>query len=243
MIADSATSRDGGPFTPRGEPGSVGTGHTVAPMTKRRILLGDDHQIVRTGLRQLLESESDLEVAGEAGTSAEILGALREGAWDLVMLDIGLPDRSGVDTLHLIRSAHPALPVLIISGYPEDQYAINLLRAGASGYVRKDADTDEILKAVRVVLQGRRYMSDAVSELLARRLQPDADRPLHLELSEREFQVLCLLAGGTTVTQVADQLFLSVKTVSTYRSRILEKLGMQTNAELTYYAIKNGLVQ
>lgn len=212
-------------------------------MTRRRILLGDDHQIVRTGLRQILESDLGLEVAGEASTSAEILTALRDGTWDLVMLDIGLPDRSGVETLRLIRNTYPALPVLIISGYPEDQYAINLLRAGASGYIRKDADTDEILRAVHVVLQGRRYMSEAVSEMLARRLEDGAERPLHQELSEREFQVLCLLAGGSTVSQVAEQLFLSVKTVSTYRSRILEKFGMQTNAELTYYAIKNGLVQ
>ncbi|MFO1321030.1 MAG: response regulator transcription factor [Burkholderiales bacterium] len=212
-------------------------------MTKYRILLGDDHQIVRAGLRQLLETEADLDVAGEAGSSAEILAALREGQWDLVMLDIGLPDRNGVETLHLIRTAHPHLPVLIISGYPEDQYDINLLRAGASGYVRKDADTDEILRAVRIALQGRRYMSEAVSELLARRLDADTDQPRHLELSEREFQVLCLLASGITVSQIAEQLFLSVKTVSTYRSRILEKLGMQNNAELTYYAIKNGLVQ
>lgn len=212
-------------------------------MTKHRILLGDDHQIVRTGLRQILEMEADLEVAGEAGSSAEILAKLREGRWDLVMLDIGLPDRNGVETLHLIRTAYPVLPVLIISGYPEDQYAINLLRAGASGYVRKDADMDEILRAVRLALQGRRYMSESVSELLARRLDADAHQLPHHDLSEREFQVLCLLASGVTVSQIAEQLFLSVKTVSTYRTRILDKLGMQNNAELTYYAIKNGLVQ
>lgn len=212
-------------------------------MSKHRILLGDDHQIVRTGLRQILETEADLDVAGEAGSSAEILAKLREGRWDLVMLDIGLPDRNGVETLHLIRTAHPDLPVLIISGYPEDQYAINLLRAGASGYVRKDADMDEILRAVRLALQGRRYMSESVSELLARRLDAGADQPPHHDLSEREFQVLCLLASGVTVSQIAEQLFLSVKTVSTYRTRILDKLGMQNNAELTYYAIKNGLVQ
>jgi DNA-binding NarL/FixJ family response regulator len=211
-------------------------------MERKRILLGDDHAIVRSGLKQLLDDDPDFEVGGEASTSAEVLAALRNGTWHLVLLDIALPDRSGVDTLRLIRGVHPDLPVLIVSGYPEEQYAVNLMRAGASGYLRKDADPDEILRAVRLALQGRRYLSDTVSELLANRLDEDPSRPRHLDLSEREFQVLCQIASGVTVSQIAERLFISVKTVSTYRARLLDKLSMKTNAELTHYAIRNGLV-
>jgi two-component system invasion response regulator UvrY len=212
-------------------------------MERKRILLADDHKIVRAGLKQLIDAEPDLCVAGEAATSAETLAALREGHWDLVLLDISLPDRTGVDTLRLIRNHLGDIPVLIVSAFPEEQYAINLLRAGANGYLKKDSDIDEILRAIRVVLQGRRYLSPTVADLMANRLdQPNAG-PAHQELSEREFQVLCKLAGGMSVTQIADELFISVKTVSTYRSRLLEKLQLGSNAELTYYAVKNGLIQ
>ena len=212
-------------------------------MTKHRVLIADDHQIVRAGLRQLLEAEADLEVGGEAGSSAEVLRLLQDGVWHLVLLDVALPDRSGVDTLRLIRQHVGTLPVLMVSGFPEEQYAINLLRAGANGYVRKDADSDEILRAIRIAVQGRRYASATVTELLATRLDADSDRPMHSDLSEREFQVLCKLAGGTSVSEIADELFISVKTVSTYRARLLEKLRLKTNAELTYYAVRNGLIQ
>lgn len=211
-------------------------------MPRHRILLVDDHEIVRTGLRQLLELEPDFALAGESASSAEALAFLSRTPCDLVLLDIALPDRSGADTLRLIRSAHPQLPVLVLSAYPEEQYAINLLRAGASGYVRKDAPGGDIVRAIRSVLQTGRYVSPAVSEMLIGRLRPDATRPLHQDLSEREFQVLCKIASGRTVSQIAAELFISVKTVSTYRSRVLEKLGMRTNAELTHYAVKNGLV-
>jgi two-component system, NarL family, invasion response regulator UvrY len=211
-------------------------------MTKSRILLVDDHEIVRTGLRQLLELEEDLSLAGEAAASTEALAWLRQNPCDLVLLDIALPDRSGVETLKLIRGAHPELPVLVLSAYPEEQYAINLLRAGANGYVRKDAPGDEIVRAVRAVLHKGRYISPAVSEMLVNQLDPQATRPLHQDLSEREFQVLCKIAAGRTVSQIAEELFISVKTVSTYRSRLLEKLNMRSNAELTHYAVKNGLV-
>lgn len=212
-------------------------------MQKHRVLIADDHQIVRSGLRQLLEAEADLEVGGEAASSAEVLRLLQDGIWNLVLLDVALPDRSGVDTLRLIRQHIGPLPVLMVSGFPEEQYAINLLRAGANGYVRKDADNDEILRAIRIAVQGRRYASAVVTELLATRLDADSDRPMHSDLSEREFQVLCKLAGGTSVSEIADELFISVKTVSTYRSRLLEKLRLKTNAELTYYAVRNGLIQ
>jgi len=211
-------------------------------MHRHRILLVDDHEIVRTGLRQLLELEADIELAGEAASSADALTLLRQGPCDLVLLDIALPDRSGADTLKLIRGAYPELPVLMLSAYPEEQYAINLLRAGANGYVRKDAPGDEIVRAIRTVLQKGRYISTAVSEMLVSQLDPDATRPLHQDLSEREFQVLCKIASGRTVSQIAAELFISVKTVSTYRSRVLEKLNMHSNSELTHYAVKNGLV-
>ncbi len=214
---------------------------TTPTPRKRRILIGDDHQIVREGLKAVIELEPDLEVAGEAATSAETLAKLHSASWDVVLLDIGLPDRSGVDTLHLIRSRISDVPVLIVSGFPEDQYAINLLRAGANGYLRKDAPASEIVRAIRTVLDGRRYTSAAVSELLLKRLH-DAERPPHHDLSEREFQVMCQLASGRTVSQIAADLFISVKTVSTYRARVLGKLGVSTNAELAHYAIRHGLV-
>lgn len=211
-------------------------------MQKHRILLVDDHEIVRTGLRELLQLEPDLEIAGEAATSAEAMTLLRGAKCDLVLLDVSLPDRSGVDTLKLIRVAYPELPVLVLSAYPEEQYAINLLRAGANGYVKKDAPGGEIVRAIRAVVQKGRYISTAVSEMLVNQLDPKTDRPVHQDLSEREFQVLCKIASGRTVSQIADELFISVKTVSTYRSRILEKMKMGSNAELTHYAVKNGLV-
>lgn len=211
-------------------------------MQKHRIVLVDDHEIVRTGLRQLLELEPELELAGEAATSATALALLSNTPCDLVLLDVALPDRNGVDTLKLIRSAHPDLAVLVLSTYPEEQYAINLLRAGANGYVKKDAAGEEIVRAIRSVLQKGRYISAAVSEMLVNQLDPNAAHPVHQDLSEREFQVLCKIASGKTVSQIADELFISVKTVSTYRSRILEKLKMTSNAELTHYAVKNGLV-
>lgn len=214
----------------------------MAPTPKHRILLVDDHEIVRAGLRQLIELEDDIELTGEAATSTEALAWLRATPCELVLLDIALPDRSGAETLKLIRGAHPDLPVLMLSAYPEEQYAINLLRAGANGYVRKDAPGEEIVRAIRVVLHKGRYISPAVSEMLVNQLDPQAIRPLHQDLSEREFQVLCKIASGKTVSQIADELFISVKTVSTYRSRVLEKLNMHSNAELTHYAVKNGLV-
>ena len=211
-------------------------------MEKHRIVLVDDHEIVRTGLKQLLALEADLEVTGEAATSADALALLRQVACDLLLLDVSLPDRSGVDTLKLVRNAYPDLPVLVVSTYPEEQYAINLLRAGANGYIRKDAAGSDIVHAIRIVLQKGRYLSQAVSEMLVNRLDANSDRPLHQDLSEREFQVLCSIASGKTVSAIAEHLFISVKTVSTYRSRILEKLKMRNNAELTHYAVKNGLI-
>ncbi|WP_018411640.1 response regulator [Methyloversatilis thermotolerans] len=212
-------------------------------MQKKRVLLADDHQIVRNGLRQLIDAEPDLEVVAEASTSAETLTLLRQHEVDVLLLDISMPDRDGMDTLRLLRSHRAELPVLIISAYAEEQYALNMLRAGANGYIRKDADVDDILSAIRTVLRGRRYVSDTVADLLTQRLNGDADAPAHQQLSEREFQVLHKLATGKSVTEIADELFISVKSVSTYRSRLLTKLNLKSNAELTYYALKNGLIE
>lgn len=214
---------------------------TAGPMT--RILIADDHQIVRAGLKTVLAEHEGSAVIGEAGSGAETIKMVREAHWDLVLLDISMPDMNGVDTLQQIKRAKPELPVLIISMHPEDQYAVNLLRAGASGYVSKQSASEQLINAIRMVLRGRRYVSPALGEQLAAGLSGDAQKPLHTELSEREFQVFCKLATGQPVSEIAEELFLSAKTVSTYRSRILEKMGMKTNADLTYYAIKHGLIQ
>ena len=207
-----------------------------------RVLIADDHAVVRAGLKQFLVEDRAISAVGEAATGRETLDRLRAENWDLVILDIGMPDRSGIDILQQIRSVHDRTRVLVLSGYPERQYALNVLRAGASGFIEKGTAPEELLRAVRAVLQGRRYVSSTLAEQLVGELDGDADKPLHARLSEREFQVFCKLAAGRAVSEIAAELCLSVKTVSTYRSRILEKLKMQNNAELTHYAIKNGLI-
>lgn len=217
---------------------------TRTPPVHIRILIADDHAIVRAGLKQFIADEPDMEVTGEAETGAQTVDLVRSGEWDVVLLDISMPDRSGVDTLKTLKHVAPALPVLILSGFPEGQYAVNLLRAGASGYLNKESAPAELVRAIRTVVAGRRYVSTALGEILAQDISsPAGDRPVHTALSEREFQIFCKLAAGQAVSKIADELFLSVKTVSTYRTRILEKMNMRTNADLTYYAIKNQLIQ
>jgi two-component system, NarL family, invasion response regulator UvrY len=208
-----------------------------------RILIADDHAVVRAGIRQILEAELSVREIGEASTGDETLDKLRGKEWDLVLLDIFMPDRSGLDILRHIQAGHPSVKVLVLSGLPEDQYAVNVLRAGASGYLAKDSAPEELLKAVGMVLGGRRYVSTRVSEMLVEGLDKDADSPLHARLSTREFQIFSKLAAGRSVTEIGSELSLSVKTVSTYRSRVLEKMGFKTNADLTSYALRNGLVQ
>lgn len=159
-----------------------------------RVLIADDHEIVRAGLRQFLSEERDIEVAGEAASGEEVMEQLRTGTFDVVVLDISMPDRNGIDTLKLVRQRHPDLPVLILSTFPEDQYAINLIRAGASGYLTKESAPDELVKAIRTVSQGRRYVSPTVAELLIGGLEKPTDQPLHQTLSKREFQIFCKLA-------------------------------------------------
>jgi DNA-binding NarL/FixJ family response regulator len=208
-----------------------------------RILIADDHAIVRAGLKAFVAAEIDMEVTAEAGTGTETIELVRAGDFDVVLLDIAMPDRNGVDTLKTLKALRPELPVLILSGFAEQQYALNLLRAGASGYLNKEAAPAQLVGAIRTVVQGRKYVSPQLAEILADGVTGDAERPLHTRLSQREFQIFCKLAAGVAVSQIAEELFLSVKTVSTYRARILEKMGVASNADLTYYAIKNGLIQ
>lgn len=208
-----------------------------------KILIVDDHPVVRKGLTQILYEEPDVEIAAEAKTAAESLAMVREKEWDVVVLDITLPDRSGLEALKDIKALRPHLPVLILSMHPEDQYALRVLKAGAAGYVNKDSASEELVKAVRKVVGGGRYVSTFMAEKLATVVGGDYERPLHESLSDREFQVMCMLASGRRLKEVAEELCLSVKTVSTYRARVLEKMGMESNAELTYYAVKNGLVE
>ena len=207
------------------------------------VLIADDHAMLRTGLRHYLEQDSAITAIGETGTGADTLQQLRDGQWDLVILDINMPDRSGIDILRHIRAGHPNTRVLVMSGFSEKQYAINVLRAGASGYLAKDQAPEEFMRAVHAVLAGRRFVSARLSEMLLTALDEPADKPLHAALSEREFQILCKLAVGRSVSEIAQELFISVKTVSTYRARVLEKMHLDTNADLTAYALRNGLVQ
>lgn len=207
------------------------------------VLIADDHAMLRTGLRHYLEQDTSITNIGEAATGADTLQQLHDGRWDLVILDINMPDRSGIDVLRHIRSGHPETRVLVMSGFSEKQYAINVLRAGASGYLAKDQAPEEFMRAVHAVLAGRRFVSARLSEMLITALDEPADKPLHAALSEREFQILCKLAVGRSVSEIAHELFISVKTVSTYRARVLEKMHLDTNADLTAYALRNGLVQ
>ena len=210
--------------------------------TPHRVFLADDHALFREGVKALLAEESDISVAGEAGTAKETLQRIRNEPWDVLLLDISLPDGSGIDLIRQIRPYKPELPILILSMHPEEQFAVSLLRAGANGYITKDAIPQQVVQAIRTLLNGRKYISPAVAQILAEDVGGDG-RPRHEQLSEREFQVFCKLAAGRTVGEIASELFLSNKTVSTYRARILEKMNARTNADLTYYAIKNGLIQ
>jgi DNA-binding NarL/FixJ family response regulator len=208
-----------------------------------RVLIADDHAIVRAGLKQFLAEVPDITVAGEAGSGTEALELIRQGEWDVVLLDIAMPDMTGIDVLKRLRHDRPDLPVLILSIYPEEQYAVSMLRAGASGYLTKESAPEQLEQAIRKVATGHRYVSPALAELLALEVGGDAGRPAHETLSQREFQVFSKLAAGKAVSEIASELCLSVKTISTYRARILEKMGMKNNAELTYYAIKNHLIE
>ena len=208
-----------------------------------RVGIVDDHAIVRAGLRQFFSEQVDLRVTGEAANGREALDLVRGGDLDVLVMDLAMPDQSGVDALMAIKARAPELAVLILSGYPEQHYATTLLRQGASGYLNKECDPEEIVKAIRTLARGRRYITPAVAELLADTLGGDADKLPHEALSERELQVFLRLARGETIGHMAESMSLSVKTVSTYRTRVMEKMKLASNSDLTYYALKNGLIQ
>lgn len=208
-----------------------------------RIAIVDDHAMVRAGLRQFFADQPDFQVVAEAVNGREALDIVRQGEVDVMVMDISMPDHSGVDALVAIKARAPDLPVLILSGFAEVHYATTLLRQGASGYLNKDCDPEDIVKAIRTVHRGRKYITPGVAELLAEGLSEGSDKPLHTQLSERELQVFLRLAKGETVGHIATSMSLSVKTVSTYRTRVMEKMRLESNSDLTYYGLKNGLIQ
>jgi len=207
-----------------------------------RILIADDHMIVRRGLIEILRRGLDDPVCGEAENAEQLLNQVRNQMWDLVILDITMPGRSGLDVFHDVKAMCPNLPVLFLSMHAEHQYGTRILKAGASGYLNKDSAPEELIKAIHKVRSGGRYVSSELAEKLASDLSTSADRPAHEILSDREFEVMRLIASGKTVGRIAEQLHLSIKTISTYRTRALEKLNMSTTAELMHYALQNHLV-
>jgi len=206
------------------------------------VLIADDHTIVREGLKQILEETSDLSVVGEAKNGWEVLEMIRNAEFDVVVLDISLPGKSGLEVLKNLKDEHPNLPVLILSMHPEEQYAVRMLKAGAAGYLTKECAPDELVTAIRKVARGGKYITPSLAERLAFALGDDVSQPLYTKLSDREYTVMCLIASGKTITEIAAELCLSPKTISTYRSRILEKMHMKTNTELMHYAMEHGLV-
>lgn len=208
-----------------------------------RIAICDDHQIVREGFKQILSTVEDIEVVAEAVNGRDALEIARKQICDVILLDISMPDQNGVDTLRTIKQGQPGFPILILSGYPAQQYAVNLFKMGANGYLNKECDSDELIKAIRTVATGRRYVSEEVGEILAGGFTHDANVAPHTELSDREFQVFLRLAKGETASDIAIALSLSVKTVSTYRTRMMEKMNLHSNSDLTYYALKNNLME
>jgi DNA-binding NarL/FixJ family response regulator len=207
-----------------------------------RVLIADDHAVVRRGVLQILAEAPDMIAAGEAGTGREVLQAVHKSDYDVVLLDIALPDSNGLEVLKQLRNLKPGLRVLILSVYPEKQYAVRAFKAGAAGYLTKDSAPDELITAIRKVSQGGKYVTQSLAEELATELWGEGETEFYQTLSDREYQVMCLLAAGKTVAEIAATLSLSVKTVSTYRARILQKLGLKNTAEIVRYALTRGLV-
>ena len=207
-----------------------------------KIGIVDDHAIVRTGLKDFFSQHVDLRVVGEAASGREAIDLVRSTEIDVLVMDLSMPGQSGIDAIAMIRAKAPDMGILILSGYPEEHYAMNLIRQGASGYLNKECEPMEIVEAIRTISLGRRYITPAVADLLARQLNQKSDVAPHEQLSEREFQVFLKLAAGETAGRIAEHLSLSVKTVSTYRSRLMEKMNLSSNSDLTYYALKNQLI-
>ena len=210
--------------------------------TMMRILITDDHSVVRRGLKQILLHEFPTAFIDEGSDAEMLIKKVIKEQWDLIITDISMPGRSGLDALQQIKADHPKLPVLVLSGHPEEQYALRVLKAGASGYLNKDADPVELIKAVHRILQGKKYITPTIADQLIADLDKNDDKQAHELLSDREFEVFKLIASGKSVSDIAAQMMLSVTTVSTYRSRILMKMNLKTNAELTMYAIEHKLL-
>lgn len=207
-----------------------------------RLLIVDDHEVVREGVKRLFDEQPGTTLFGDARTAAEALQLVSEQSWDLVILDLSLEGRSGLDVLKELRQIRPRIPVLILSMHSEEQYVRRAFKAGAAGYITKDSSRAELLKAINKVKKGGKYVSPALAETLIMYVERDADTPLQDTLSDREFEVMRLIASGKTISEIAELLALSAKTISTYRARVMEKMGMKTNAELTHYAIQNKLI-
>ncbi|HEY6774502.1 MAG TPA: response regulator transcription factor [Oxalicibacterium sp.] len=207
-----------------------------------RILVVDDHAVVRAGVQYFISQVPDMKIEGEAGTAQEAIRLIRAQEFDIVLLDINMPDKSGVEVLKQIKREKPDMPVLILSMHPESRYAVQILRSGASGYVQKEALADELVNAIKTILRGHKYISPAVAELLTTELDANTEKPLHETLSKREYEIFYKLCQGHGVTKIAEDLCLSVKTVSTYRARVLQKMNMENNAGIIYYAIKQNLI-
>ncbi|OPY86875.1 MAG: Response regulator UvrY [Smithella sp. PtaU1.Bin162] len=211
-------------------------------MKKVKILIADDHPIVRAGIKQILADTPDMVVADEAGNGQEVLNLIKKNNYDVILLDISMPGRSGLEILKDLKKEKPKIPVLILSIYPEEQYAIRALRAGAAGYLTKSSAPNELVAAVRKISGGSRYITAVLAEKLASYIDVDLKKPLHETLSDREYQVMLMIAAGKTVTEIADELCLSVKTISTYRSHILGKMYLKNNSEIARYALQNNLL-
>ncbi len=207
-----------------------------------KLLIADDHTIVRKGLKQLIQTAKDMSVVDEASSASEAIDKIRQSRYDVIVTDITMPGMNGLDLLKILRKEKPDLPVLVLSMHPEEQYAVRCFKSGAAGYLTKDSAPNELIDAIRKANKGGKYVSVALAEKLALALDMDTDKMPHETLSDREFQVLKLIASGKTIKDIADEMNLSSKTVSTYRTRILEKTRMNSNSELTHYAIKNDLV-
>ncbi|HJZ12040.1 MAG TPA: response regulator transcription factor [Acidobacteriota bacterium] len=207
-----------------------------------KILIGDDHILIREGLKKILKAAADINVVAEASDARGVLEGLKKEDVDVVVLDISLPGKNGIELLKDLKLQNAKLPVLMLSMHPEDRFAVRALKAGASGYITKESAAEELIKAIRKVVQGRKYVSPTLAEKLAFNLDIDTDKPPHESLSDREYEVLCLIATGKSVREIAEQLHLSMSTVNTYRARILDKMKMRTDAELIRYAVQNQLI-
>ena len=209
---------------------------------KLTVLIVDDHAIVREGLKSIISKSTDMEVVGDVGMAPDAMNVLRKRGCDLVLLDISLPGKTGVELLKMMRDEFPKVRVLVLSTYPEDQYAIRVLKLGAAGYLTKESAPDLLLTAIRKVAAGGKYVSASLAEKLLEEIGTEANRPLHMLLSDREFEIFKLIAVGRSLTEIADGMCVSIKTISTYRARIIEKTGLKTNADMTRYALEHGLI-